>query len=303
MSTDLARPIYVAILGTDTMLAARPVEPLQLTVACQRAGFDFVVPVSWGEEVIATYIGERLSSSHVSTLVVSTCPLVEQHVHSAPIRTPVLQTVSPPIASARYLRSALHPRTVHITYVGACPGATHAEIDVHCLPDVLFTRLVEAGIDASRQPRHLDGQVPAERARYASVPGGVPECNWLMARAEMRVVQAAPVTADVVSALHRDETLVIDLAPACRCVCARDRLGAARLEPPRSPGPVIANVRVTVAATPEAAIQEPVVTEPERARQPSSPERRARFAENGLSADEAPPLPPAHILSRAVEPW
>jgi hypothetical protein len=262
MSPDLARPIYVAILGTDTLLAARPVEPVQLTVACQRAGFDFVVPVSWGEEVIATYVGERLASRHVSTLVVSACPLVDQQVQSAPIQTPILQTVSPPIATARYLRSALHPREVHITYVGSCPGATHAEIDVHCLPDVLFTRLVEAGIDTSRQPRHLDGQLPAERARYASVPGGIPDCNWLLARADMRVVQAAPVTADVVSALHRDETLVIDLAQACRCVCARDRTAAARLEPSRSPSPVIANVRVTVTAAPEGSILEPVVSAP-----------------------------------------
>src|SRR5512139_485210 len=98
MSADHARPIYVAILGTDTLLAARPVDPVQLTRACQRAGFDFVVPVSWGEEVIATYVGERLASSHASTLVVSACPLVDQQVQTAPMQTPVLQTVSPPIA-------------------------------------------------------------------------------------------------------------------------------------------------------------------------------------------------------------
>lgn len=303
MPADLARPIYVAILGSDTLLAARPVDPVQLTRACQRAGFDFVVPVSWGEEVVATYIGERLASHHVTTMVVSTCPLVDQQVQTAPIQTPVLQTVSPPIASARYLRSALHPRTVHITYVGACPGATHAEIDVHCLPDVLFTRLIESGIDASRQPRHMDGQVPAERARYASVPGGMPDCNWLMARAEMRVVQAAPVTADVVAQLHRDESLVIDLASACRCVCARDRVAVARIEPPRSPNPVIAHVRVAVAAAPEA-VQEPVQSAPSRPETSAESDRRARFAENGLSAGEADPLPhPSHTLSKAIEPW
>ena len=197
----------------------------------------------------------------------------------------------------------MQPRTVHVTYVGACPGATHSEIDVHCVPDVLFTRLIESGIDASRQPRHLDGQVPAERARYASVPGGMPDCNWLMARAEMRVVQAAPVTVDVVSQLHRGESLVIDLASACRCVCARDRVAAARIEPSRSPNPVIASLRVAVAVAPEVA-QKPAASVTAQPEQSADSDRRARFAENGLSAGEADPLPhPSHILSRAVEPW
>ena len=76
MSVDHARPIYVAILGTDALLAARPVDAVQLSRACQSAGFDLVVPVSWGEEVIANYIGERLASHRPSTVVVSACPLV-----------------------------------------------------------------------------------------------------------------------------------------------------------------------------------------------------------------------------------
>ena len=303
MSVDHARPIYVAILGTDALLAAGPVDPVQLARACQSAGFDLVVPVSWGEEVIATYVGERLASSRATTVVVTACPLVTRQAMTTPMGPPVLQMVSPPIATARYLRSALHPRAVHITYVGACPGAASPEIDVHCLPEILFTRLVEAGIDTTRQPKHLDGQLPADRARYASSPGGLPEANWLMARAEMRLVQAAPVTVDVVAQLHRDEALVIDLAAACRCVCARDRIAATRLEPPRSTKPVVGNVPVVVAIEPEP-VPEQHVPQPAVEAAPEADNRRARFAENGLSAGEADLIPPlAHILSRAVEPW
>ena len=294
--------MYVAILGTDALLAARPVDAVQLSRACQSAGFDLVVPVSWGEEIIATHVGDRLASRGAATVVVSACPLVNRQVMATPMRAALLHTVPPPIATARYLRAALAPREVHITYVGACPGAASAEIDVHCLPDVLFTRLIEAGIDASRQPRHLDGQVPADRARYASSPGGLPEANWLMARAEMRLVQAAPVTADVVAQLHRHESLVIDLAASCRCVCARDRAAAVRLEPPRSTKPVVGNVHVVVTDEPEP-VREERVPEPQVA-PPEGDQRRARFADNGLSAGEADLLPPpAHILSRAVEPW
>jgi hypothetical protein len=302
MSADHARPIYVAILGTDALLAARPVDPVQLTRACQSAGFDFVVPVSWGEEVIATYVGERLASQRPATVVFSTCPMVNRQLAEAPIEAPLLQTVPPPVATARYLRAALQPRQVHVTYVGSCPGAANPEIDVHCLPDVLFTKLVEAGVDASRQPRHLDGQVPPERARYASAPGGVPDCNWLMARAEMRLVQAAPLTVDVVTQLHRDESLLVDLSAACRCVCARDRIAAVRIEPPRSSRPVIANIPVHVSVEAETPSEEPQSP----AEQQVEAERggRATFSENGLSAGEADPLPPPeHSLSRAVEPW
>ena len=303
MSADHARPIYVAILGTDALLAARPVDPVQLTRACQSAGFDFVVPVSWGEEVIATYLGERLASGRPSTVVVSACSMVNRQLADTPVEAPVLQTVPPPIATARYLRAALQPRQVHVTYVGACPGAADTEVDVHCLPEVLFTKLVEAGIDASRQPRHLDGQLPPERARYASAPGGLPDCNWLMARAEMRLVQAAPLTVDVVAQLHRGEPLLVDLSAACRCICARDRIAAARVEPPRSAQPVIANIRVHVGVEPETPSEEPSPPGTDR-RDEADGVARARFAENGLSAGEADPLPsPAHILSKAVEPW
>lgn len=304
MSVDHAKPIFVAILGTDALLAARPVDPVQLTRACQTVGFDFVAPVTWGEELLATQVAERLSRSEVScSAVAAICPLVSTQLATTPFETPVVQTVSPPVATARYLRAAFHPRHVHVTYVGVCPGASHQEVDVHCLPETLFTRLVESGIDMARQPRHLDGQLPMERARYASLPGGVPETNWLLAHAGRRVVDAAPITIDVVTQVHHDEPLLIDLAPACRCVCARDRIAVARQEPPRSSKPVIAKVRVSLVESPEPVVEE-AQGPPVAATQPPERDSRARFAENGLSNGEAAPIPPAaHILSQVREPW
>ena len=61
MSDGRVMPINVAILGTDAVLAFRPVEPLQLTRACHAVGFDFVAPVSWGEELIAFHLGDRIA--------------------------------------------------------------------------------------------------------------------------------------------------------------------------------------------------------------------------------------------------
>jgi hypothetical protein len=301
MSADHARPIYVAILGTDALLAARPVDPVQLMRACQLAGFDFVAPVSWGEELIASHLADRVASMNASrTVVAAVCPLAADQLLATPVETTILQTVSPPVATARYIRTALEPRQVHVTYVGACPGASHPDVDVHCLPEALFTRFGKSGIDPERQPRHLDGQLPPERARYASRPGGMPDCNWLLAHAARRVVEAAPITVDVVAQLYDSEPVMIDLGAACRCVCARDRTAAARLEPPRSTAPVLDGVSIPL-ATEETPAEEPpapsaTVTE--------NPDRRARFAENGLSSGDVAPIAPLeHTLTKSLEPW
>jgi hypothetical protein len=310
MPDDQGSPIYVAIIGTDTLLTARPVDWVQLTRACQLAGFDFVAPVSWGEELIAMHLGERMSGSGIgngesgitggSAMVAMSCPFVGEALRGNPAVTPVAKTVSPPVACARYLRAAFRPRPVHVTYVGACPGAVHPEVDQEYLPEVLFARMAEAGIDLSALPHHLDAQLPVERARYASLPGGAPNPDWLMARAGARLVEAAPITVDAVAQAFKGEAMLIDLAPGCRCVCARDRFRAAQLEPPRSSGPV---VKVGVAVTDEVAPK----PQPETPLPAAERDRKASFAENGLSAGEvvqvqAPELPPS-ALTRALEPW
>ena len=297
VAADHARPIYVAILGTDAILAARPVDSVQLARACQLAGFDIVVPVSWGEELIADQLA---SINGTGSIVAAICPLAREQLSITPVETPVVQTVSPPVATARYVRAAFQPRKVHVTYVGACPGAKDATIDVHCAPEALFNRLAESGIDAARQPRHLDGQIPAERARYASVPGGAPDCNWLLAHGGRRVVEAAPITADVVTQLYHSEEVLIDLATACRCVCAQNRLAASRLEPPRSPTPVVGGLGVSVTEGENLSESAQGMGEPND----GSDDRRAKFAEDGLSKGDVAPLAPfEHTLTKSVEPW
>ena len=301
MSAEQSKPIYVAILGTDALLAARPVDPVQLARACQTAGFDFVAPVSWGEELIASFLADRLASENGggAPVIAAICPLARDQLVATPVETPVLPMVSPPVATARYLRAAFQPRAVHITYVGACAGAQHPDIDVHCLPETLFSRFAKAGIDPARLPRHLDGQLPAERARYASRPGGIPDGNWLLAHAGRRVVEAAPITADVVTQLYQDEAVVIDLATACRCVCARDRIAAQRMEPPRSTTPVLGELRVPM-TNGEASIPEQDSTEAASEKD----DRRARFSENGLTSGEVAPIEPfEHTLTQSLEPW
>jgi hypothetical protein len=301
MSEVHAMPMEVAILGTDAITGAGPVEPVQLWRACQSVGFDFVIPVSWGEELIATWSAARLAERGDGAAVIASCPLVDDRLRATPVQTPVLRTVSPPVACARYLRAALQPRTIRVTYIGGCPGADSREIDVHLSPEQLFARFVEAGIDAPAQPRHFDGQLPPERARYASLPGGAPAVEWLALQG-IRLIEAAPITVDTVCQAIGGEKVVIDLAAACYCICARNRAGASRLEPPRTFVPVVMNLGVPVgengAAVAEAAPGPPVES--------PAPPTRATFAENGLSAGDATPLPEpvtTYDLLGTKEPW
>lgn len=174
MRSEPTGPIQAVILGTDAVLAARPAEPIQLARACQRAGFDFVAPVSWGEELLATRIADVVDEHRPATLVVAHCPFVAESLRARPPRAAAIASVSPPVATARYIRAALPSHLVHITYVGACPGASAPDIDHRMLPDVLIAWLIEAGIDVQTQPCHLDGLLPPDRARHASMPGASP---------------------------------------------------------------------------------------------------------------------------------
>src|SRR5262245_44106909 len=233
-----------------------------------------------------------------STMVASSCPFVDESLRESPPSTPILKTVSPPVACARYLRAAFSARPVHVSYIGACPGAVHAEVDEQFLPEVLFARLAEEGIDPAALPHHLDAQLPVERARYASLPGGAPNPDWLMVRAGVRLVESAPIVVDAVTKTFEGDAVLMDLAQACRCVCARDRWGAAQVEPTRATGPVLkAGVPVT---------DEPVPAPDTPAPAPvAAKDRRATFAENGLSEGEAmePPPSPSTLATTTREPW
>lgn len=310
MSHDLDAPIRAAILGTDALLASRPADPVQVTHACQRLGFDLVVPVAWGEELIATFTAERMGADGPGAAVISSCPFVDEELRDLSARPFTIRTISPPVACARYLRAAFQPRAVHVTYVGACPGAASAEVDEQLLPDVLFARLVDQGIDLARQPRHFDGQLPPGRARYASLPGGAPEPAWLRQAADAMLVEAAPATALAVAVEHLQDHVVIDLGPACGCACARDRFGAAQLEPPRATTPVVLNIGVPMIEERGAPVEREIRALPAIERggvtRLDHPARDARvtFAENGFSSVEAEaPARLTEELTDAVEPW
>ena len=303
MHDEPVMPMKVVILGTDSLLAAHPVDWVQLTHACRKAGFDFLVPVSWGEELIAAHVGRRMADS-ATTSVMSSCPLVVDRLRDFPVEVSILNTVPPPVACARYVRATFHPRQVHITYVGGCPGAVSEDVNIHVDADVFFDRLAAVGIDLQSQPHYFEDQVPVDRDRYASTPGGAPDVDWLLATAGVPLVEAAPITIDAVAKANGDSPVLMDLAVACGCVCARDRFRTARLEPARASSPVVSGEEVLVTDAP---IIAPTTLEDAPHPETLSPvavDLRATYSANGLSEGEPSILPDddSGLLS-AREPW
>jgi hypothetical protein len=52
-SGDKGASRAAVILGNDAILAAEPSTTAQLAHACGAAGFDIIVPPSWGDELVA----------------------------------------------------------------------------------------------------------------------------------------------------------------------------------------------------------------------------------------------------------
>jgi hypothetical protein len=236
-----AEPVLRAVIhGSDVLLAARPATPVQLARASLRFGFDFVAPVSWGEELLAERTRTVAEHRAGAPTIPAHCPFVAESLRLiARTNGACLTGVAPPVATARYVRAALAPHAVHVTYVGRCPGATMPDLDESILPEVFLARLLDAGVDPADQPLHYEGRLPPERARHASLPGGIPAPEWLIAPDGIAVREAAPATLDAVVGACGGAALVVDLEVATGCVCARDRFALALLEPPRTSVPVV----------------------------------------------------------------
>jgi hypothetical protein len=250
--SDVTAPSLL-ILGTDTVLAV-PATAVQLAHACLAAGYEAVIPATWGDELIAAHALRRIQDSD-DPLVLCACPFVSQRLvdDAAALAPTLVRTASPPVATALYLRELYSPGVVHITYAGACPGGADESIDVHVSPQGLLDELASRGIDASLQPTEFDSIIPPDRRRFYSEPGGMLSRSALRLRDVSRDIRLNDVNPDDLvialaqQLLERSSTLV-DVAPALGCVCSgavatRDpqaaRSDVRAVEPPRASSPIL----------------------------------------------------------------
>jgi hypothetical protein len=240
------------ILGTDAVYAASPATPVQLAHACLAAGYRSVVPVSWGDEILARRIIDAVKNTN-GPLVLCCCPLVTRRLakHADDIGSMMLSCVSPPVATAAYLRALYAPAGVRITFVGGCPSGGHASIDAWLTPAELLADLANKGIQLAEQPTEFDSVLPPDRRRHFSEPGGAPSRD-LLRRAtgapELVDLESNDFAIDLAQALLAGGPSLVDAAPVLGCVCsgaATDippQAARARVrlhEPPRAPSPVV----------------------------------------------------------------
>lgn len=243
----------VAIIGNDAVLMAAPATPVQLAHACLRRGFGVAVPVSWGDELVASEAMRRLATRERGPAVMCVCPFVRSRLLGpGPDLAPFLVSlVSPPVATARYLRTVYGDHGVHITYIGGCPSADDVAIDARLTPDGFLADLAEHGIALAEQPLVFDSIVPPDRRRWCSIPGGTPSAEVLWSEGDTRAlleIERDEVSTELAQHIIGDEHVLLDLAPALGCVCSgaigslpgrSARVAVTTVEPPRSFGPVI----------------------------------------------------------------
>jgi hypothetical protein len=303
------------ILGADAVLAAQPASPVQLAHACQALGFELAAPATWGDELIAESCLEQLAVYEHSAAVMCSCPLVtERLTRSSALLEPFMLTfVSPPVATARYLRAVFSGRRLHITYAGACPGADDESIDARMLPAKLLDAFVDNGISVTAQPNCFDALVPLDRRRFYSLPGGVPSHAQVERLAQRTLVElnGDDAVLELAQQLMEQSPALLDLAAPLGCACAgagahgaRGHAGAGllTLEPPRARQKVLdPSLKVDVAQTLAEACElqwsaeEPAVLEVHLAADSAPVQEESQF-------EDAPAAPYARADAPAAAP-
>ena len=252
----------VVVLGADAVLAALPATAVQLAHACLAAGWRSAVPATWGDELVAKECLTQLAGRSSAPAVLCACPRVRDRLCAGgtDLSRVVIATVSPPVATARYLRGLAGDAPVHVTFVGSCPSARDGSFDAVATPAELLAALRARGIEPREQPTVFDSVLPPDRRRHLSLPGGVPSAEALWTHGTgRRLVELTDDDYAVQLAEHllNDDAVLIDLAPALGCACSGAAEGIsprnarhliASLEPPRAPSPVVdATVPISLA--------------------------------------------------------
>ncbi|MCC6928258.1 MAG: hypothetical protein IT359_04610 [Gemmatimonadaceae bacterium] len=299
------RPFEVAIVGNDAVLAALPARPIQLAHAILACGYDLVVPVSWGEEVLAEHTLRAIAARGSAPAIFCACPALRARLLAAgnELAPYLISVVSPAVAAARYLRALHAGAPLRITTIGGCPSARDDSIDTRIGAHDFLRLLVNRGVSLTRQPAVFDSVLPPDRRRYFSLPGGCPAPKALVTRAPDRrlvTITDDAFSTDLAELLLSGENVLIDLSPRLGCTCCGgpptgDHWGPSGrdeillLEPPRARTPVIdLEIEVSVDVAP---------TDPSA--RPELPLPGSRPAHGGRATPETIRLPGASPIAEA----
>jgi hypothetical protein len=245
--------LAVLVVGSDTLIEALPARPIQLAHACGALGFDLVVPLSWGDELVAESALRALAGRHPSPAVMCACPLVRERLVQvgADLASSLISLTPPPVAVARHLRTIVGNQMGSLSFVGKCPGASETHFDVIYRPQDFLAEILDRGIRLDLLPETFEDRFPADRRRHVSLPGGCPAPEALWQRCnEMTLLEleGSDIAIDLAQHLMSPHPVLLDIAPALGCHCsgvtdssrgASARVAVMSLEPPRSRTPTV----------------------------------------------------------------
>lgn len=247
-----ARDESLLVLGNDAVLAARPATPVQLAHAALEAGFDAVVPASWGDELVAAECARQLGSQQAAPALFCACPDVAHRALSvgAELAPFLASFVPPPVALSQYLRLLYDPHPVRLTFAGRCAGAQSDAYDARVTPEELLRLFADRGIVPAAQPEAFQDIVPPDRRRFHSLAGGLPAVSALRNAASPHTIVELveeDFAAELAQHLLAPHPRLVDAAVRLGCACAGARSGCTRdprielmaVEPPRALAPVV----------------------------------------------------------------
>jgi hypothetical protein len=287
------------------VLAALPAHPIQLTHACHQFGFHAVVPLSWGDELIAEHVLRELKTRGRQPVVMCSCERVRARLLASGVELGrfLVSTVTPAVAIGRYLRSLYEGRHIRLTFIGSCEGGSDEVFDAQIAPANLLGLLREAGIDLPSQPTHFSAVVPPDRRRHASLPNGCPAADVMRDRGlpyGLAEIEGEDFVSQLAELLLAHDPVLVDVAPALGCACAGSggivsplsaRIAVMSLEPPRAPAsPLVLNPAIDVALSVGTRAASRVI----RGAQPATDIDVTPPAGQGHLAD-LPPQPPRRV--------
>jgi hypothetical protein len=245
--------LKVLVVGNDMLVEALPARPIQVAHACRMAGFDLIVPLSWGDELVAEAALGTLSDRRRGPAVFCACPLVRQRLLSTgdELAPRLVSLVAPPVAVSRQLRATMGDRLRTLTYVGRCPSARPPAYDFTFDPAELLALLDSRGIAVESMPDLFMDTLPPDRRRHLSAPGGCPDAEILWHACNERILvdlESRDLPVDLGELLLSNRPVLVDVAPQLGCACSgvtttttgrEARIAVTSLEPPRASGPVM----------------------------------------------------------------
>lgn len=211
---------------------AEPAE--QVVGAFKAAGFDYVVEVAQGADLVSEAYRRLLEAEPSGVHIATACPAVVEFVrkYHPEFVDRLVPVVSPMIAAALSVKE-LHGENVHCVFVGPCV-AKKAEARDPLLPQVVdevltlqeaHRLLAERGVDPADATAAAWDEPAAGRARVFPLPGGLLESAGLdrgILDPEVLVVAGREETVELLDGLAAADTgkaLLVEALMCQGCYC------------------------------------------------------------------------------------